>query len=592
MKDQSFDPYADREEELVFEARRRPMGRRQARPARRPARRPPFRPPLPRWGRRWYPGGGGAVLDLRINDPDAASSTSSDPSTSSDTSGSCSCPCSQPAEPPAAPEGEYDFEGALSPAQREPKKTEVPFAPLPPAGSYWPVQTSHPQARLVSYRTIAGKIVGWSGRVFKAGRKGKRNGVTTARNHAGIDLFARRGDPVIACEKGTVINFSFFYKAKSGQRTYKILVEHSGVVVNYGEVRPDSFTRTGLKVGSAVRAGQVIGYVSDTSMLHFETYTRGSKSAYQWWTGDSPPPRLLDPTRYLLHLAKHGASAPRVSAPVTLHPTPVQREAALVKAAPSPVVGEERTPPALTQIVKVPLRAASTPEWRQWSAVYFPPAVDRNSRTIDVILYLHGHRTAIPGARKSIWAYLKHKCWPLREHLAASGKAAVLIAPTLGPKSQPDSLLARGGLDRYLDAALAATASYWSSGAAPKIRHIILAGHSGAGSPMRLLARSGNRYAALIKEVWGFDSTYSARENADSTGWAAWAQAHPQSRLFIYYLRGAPTQDQAEKLRKKALPNVSVIASNPGKRDGIHPHFWVPIQHWGERIAASPYLRR
>ncbi len=273
-------------------------------------------------------------------------------------------------------------------------------------------------------------------------------------------------------------------------------------------------------------------------------------------------------------------------------PTPVLREASPVKGAASPVVGEEREPAALTQIVKVPLRAASTQEWRQWSAVYFPPAVDRNSRTIDIILYLHGHRTAIPGAQRSIWAYLKHKCWPLREHLAASGKAAVLIAPTLGPKSQSDSLLERGGFDRYLDAALAATASYWSSGAAPAIRHIILAGHSGAGFPMRVLARSGNRYATLIKEVWGFDSTYSAKENADSTGWAAWAQAHPQSRLFIYYLRGAPTQDQAEKLRKRGLPNVAVIASNAKTREGIYPHFWVPIQHWGERIAASPYLRR
>ncbi len=103
MKDRSFDPYADREEELAFEARGRPRGRtpvrRQARPARRPARRPPFRPPLPRRDSRWYPAGGGTLLDT-INDPDAAFSASSD------ASGSCSCPCSQPAEPP----GEYSFE--------------------------------------------------------------------------------------------------------------------------------------------------------------------------------------------------------------------------------------------------------------------------------------------------------------------------------------------------------------------------------------------------------------------------------------------------------------------------------------------------
>jgi D-alanyl-D-alanine carboxypeptidase len=268
-----------------------------------------------------------------------------------------------------------------------------------------------------------------------------------------------------------------------------------------------------------------------------------------------------------------------------LRSTPVQNETSLIKGATSPVVGEERTPPALTQIVEIPLRAGSTPEWRPWSAVYFPPAVDRNSRTIDVILYLHGFRTGHPGSRKSIWDYLKHKYWPLREHLAASGKAAVLIAPTLGPKGEPAGLLKPGGLDRYLDAALAATGSYWSSGVAPAIRNIVLAGHSAAGRPMLSLARSENRYAALIKEVWGFDCTYSAAQNVDSTGWAAWARAHPQSRLFIYYLRGGPTQAQADKLRKRALPNVSVTESN------AQNHYWVPIQHWGKRLAESPYLR-
>jgi len=341
-------------------------------------------------------------------------------------------------------------------------------------------------------------------------------------------------------------------------------------------------------------------------MLHFETYTRGSKSTYQWWQGDAPPLRLLDPTRYLLHLANHGASPPLAStsatAPAamalasqlgypstgTLRPTSLRREVP-IKGATFLVVGEERTPAALTQIVKIPLRPVSTPEWRQWSAVYFPPAVDRNSREIDVILYLHGHRTTVPGNRRSIWDYLKSKYWPLREHLAASGKAAVLIAPTLGPKSEAAGLREPGGLDRYLDAALAATASYWSSGVAPAIRNIVLAGHSGAGVPMRALALSGNRYAALIKEVWGFDSTYSIAGNADSNGWAAWARAHPQSQLFIYYLRNPSprsTQPQAVKLRKLPLPNVSVIESN------AKTHYWVPIQHWGERLAGSPYLRR
>jgi hypothetical protein len=100
MTNRSFEPFADLEEELAFEARRRPMGRtavrRQARPARPPIRRPPFRPPFPRRGRRWYPGGGGAFLDLTINEPDA---------------GNVSCPCPQPADPEGVEE-EYGPEAA------------------------------------------------------------------------------------------------------------------------------------------------------------------------------------------------------------------------------------------------------------------------------------------------------------------------------------------------------------------------------------------------------------------------------------------------------------------------------------------------
>lgn len=195
-----------------------------------------------------------------------------------------------------------------TPAQ--PITTVVPFAPLPPAGSYWPVQTAHPRARVVSYLTAGKKAIGRSSRRFMAGRKGTRNGVAnTARNHAGIDLFARRRDRVIACEDGIIRTFAFFYKAKSGQPTYRLLVEHSGCVINHGEVTKDSLDRTGLKVGSRVRAGQVIGYVSDTDMLHFETYRPGTTTSHQWWRGSSPPAELLNPTRYLLHLSQQGRSA-------------------------------------------------------------------------------------------------------------------------------------------------------------------------------------------------------------------------------------------------------------------------------------------
>ncbi len=116
-----------------------------------------------------------------------------------------------------------------------------------------------------------------------------------------------------ACEKGEIVGFGFFYKARSGQYTYKLLVHHpeSAIVANYGEVTPDSLKRTGLNVGSQVEAGQVIGYVSDTDMLHFETYKpaaskEGSSATARWMKSEKRPARLLNPTRYLLFLSENG----------------------------------------------------------------------------------------------------------------------------------------------------------------------------------------------------------------------------------------------------------------------------------------------
>ena len=200
----------------------------------------------------------------------------------------------------------------------------VPFAPEPPSGSFWPVRTTHPQARVVSYLYSEPKgIEGAAGRMFLASRQGKRNGMLVARRHVGVDLYAHVGDEVVACESGTIVAFDFFYKAKSGQRTYKLMVENdtSGIVVNYGEVKSDSLSKHGLKLGSQVVAGQPIAFVSDTSMIHFEAYVKGTTTTHRWWKDESKAPSpLLNPTRYLCFLRDHGlapgtGAAPSATAP-------------------------------------------------------------------------------------------------------------------------------------------------------------------------------------------------------------------------------------------------------------------------------------
>ncbi len=124
------------------------------------------------------------------------------------------------------------------------------------------------------------------------------------RYHVGIDLWANDKDPVVACEDGTIVAFYHFYRS-----TYALLVEHNNLVINYGEVHEDSLKANHLKTGDRVKAGQVIGFVGKMyvlSMLHFETYIKGTKANQRFMVGGSAPKGILNPTSYLLFLQKYG----------------------------------------------------------------------------------------------------------------------------------------------------------------------------------------------------------------------------------------------------------------------------------------------
>jgi murein DD-endopeptidase MepM/ murein hydrolase activator NlpD len=209
---------------------------------------------------------------------------------------------------------EREWEAAVGPNPPLPQKqplavppgNPVPFAVPPPVGSYWPIKTTSKEGRLVSYTASDGSIEGRPGRMFLGNREGRGDKAGVPRWHVGVDLFANIGDVVVACEDGTIVEFAPFYPAKSGQMTYRLLIEHSTAVVNYGEVTKDSLTRNQLRVGMRVRAGQPVAFVSDTSMLHFETYIIGTTRNYRWWKNGERPRQLLNPTKYLLFLQQYG----------------------------------------------------------------------------------------------------------------------------------------------------------------------------------------------------------------------------------------------------------------------------------------------
>lgn len=180
-----------------------------------------------------------------------------------------------------------------------PEGNPVPFAQsrTPVANRAWPVITKLASARVVSFQTVSGDIVGASGRRFLASRNGG------ARFHVGLDLYANQGDEVVACEDGRIVNYYPFYRTSKGDMSYALLIAHADLVINYGEVAETSRRDYGWSVGDRVRAGQKIGTISGTAMLHFETYRSGTTANARWLPAGARPAALLNPTLYLLEIA-------------------------------------------------------------------------------------------------------------------------------------------------------------------------------------------------------------------------------------------------------------------------------------------------
>jgi murein DD-endopeptidase MepM/ murein hydrolase activator NlpD len=166
-----------------------------------------------------------------------------------------------------------------------------------PARRYWPVVTDHPQALEISGEATSRPL-----RRFNAPRPAVRADNPT-RRHAGVDLFARPGDLVVAVEDGRIVGFYPFLRARTGEMSYALLLAHDGFVANYGEVREASLRSRGLAVGDAVRAGSVIAEISDTAQLHFEIYASGATRNQSWPHGAPQPDGVRDPTRFLAELS-------------------------------------------------------------------------------------------------------------------------------------------------------------------------------------------------------------------------------------------------------------------------------------------------
>jgi hypothetical protein len=258
-----------------------------------------------------------------------------------------------------------------------------------------------------------------------------------------------------------------------------------------------------------------------------------------------------------------------------------------VKPTPTPAAGlpatlaRETDPPLTTMYLDIALGGEAPA--RPMTGVFVPSNFRRDQR-LDALVYLHGFKRDIPAV--SINAYWNKRRFPergLREGVNQSTKNLILIAPTLGPRSQAGWLVQPGGFDRYLDRVLSAVRVnlYAGAGYSPEYGNLILAGHSGGGLPLRQVALESQRYAANIRECWGFDCLYNSPDPAE---WTRWARGHPGAKLYVHYTSHGGTKANSLKLKSQGLPNVFVEHS-PAAHDRV------PITHWQPRLAGAPVLR-
>lgn len=176
---------------------------------------------------------------------------------------------------------------------------DIPFTGLcPGADDHWPVRSG--ERRVVSYRHDNQGVIGASSRYFCSPRpKGRR--------HCAVDLYANENDPIVAVRAGVVVAAPYFYRSTHALFVYSPDVD---ITFNYGEVAAYSWLSWGVEVGDTVEAGQRIamaGMMNESSMTHFEAYRGRVETNQRFFPGKKPfPDKLLNPTDYLLALAKDG----------------------------------------------------------------------------------------------------------------------------------------------------------------------------------------------------------------------------------------------------------------------------------------------
>lgn len=231
----------------------------------------------------------------------------------------------------------------------------------------------------------------------------------------------------------------------------------------------------------------------------------------------------------------------------------------------------------------------------QKKTALFAPSHLNVHAPVDVVVYLHGHLGAHPGIKKinhspCIKEYLNYsgaRYFQLREAIEAGKRNAVLVAPTLGPRSQYGTIAKQ--FDAYMENVLAGIREHIirskKTGGDFEFGKLIIAAHSGGGSAMLQICASNNKYAKKIAEVWGFDSWYNG-----TSPWENVAKLRPALKIYGYHFNSSylPHKPAAKiKRAQKANFFTARVANDAPSLD----HFTLLPYYFKERIADEVFIK-
>ena len=340
----------------------------------------------------------------------------------------------------------------------------------------------------------------------------------------------------------------------------------AGSGATYENIRPGM--KTHCDIVTEVRPGRLVTIGGNVNNSVAQTAPRTDTGGF-----------LSDPNYFAV--IRIGGTQPSV--PIVPVPTPATPGTRSVPK----LIRQESIPPGTTLYVEIDLQIVDKLKIiaPPITGIFIPDKYVPGAAA-DLILYLHGFR-AEAIRRQAIDQYWNSQRFPyaaLRDAVNASARNVILVAPTLGSRSEAGRLVRPGGLDAYIGqilAALQAYGPYRQTGYAPALGNLILACHSGGGWPMRQLAGGSDRALAALRECWGYDCTYN---RGDDSFWDGWARTRPNAKVYIYYIAGSPTARLAESLRNKRVPNAIVLPSRDKR------HNYVPIAHWQERVHGAGFL--